>query len=342
MIHNSTIFFGTSQFAVPILEALIPTPWRPRVVVTTPDRPAGRGLKAKPSPVKQKAGEYGLEVWEPARFTPTKAKGFNDRLARRQSDQDSAEIVNVSAWADRMAGLAPDLFILAAYGKIIPVTLLAIPRAGSLNVHPSLLPRWRGPAPIQYAILNGDSATGVSIMVMDEEIDHGPIVAQRSLPVAPDDTGETLEKKLGREGARLLLETIPLWLERSITPKEQDHAHATYTRLLTKEDGIIDWSLPASDIARRIRAFTPWPGSHTFWGERRITIVRTEPFEIVENRSGTDQKPGSVFSKEKKLLIAAGDKPLEIVEIRSEGKRSMSGKEFLNGHRAVIGTRLGR
>lgn len=322
MIHASTvIFFGTSQFAVPILEALVRSEWSPRVVVTAPDRPAGRGLKAKPSPVKQKAGEYGLEVWEPVRL--------------------DAEIVNVSAWADRMAALAPDLFILAAYGKIIPSTVLAIPRAGSLNVHPSLLPRWRGPAPIQYAIVNGDPVTGVTVMLMDEEIDHGPILAQRSLPVAPDDTGETLEKKLSREGARLLLETIPLWLERSVTPKEQDHARATYTRLLAKEDGIIDWSLPASDIARRIRAFTPWPGSHTFWGERRITIVRAEPFETTENRSGTDQKPGAILSKEKKLLIAAGDKPLEIVELQLEGKRSMSGKEFLNGHRAVIGTRVG-
>lgn len=344
----TVIFFGTSSFAVPILEALFPTQWRPRIVVTTPERPAGRGLKPRPSPVKQKALEYGLEVWEPVRFAPNKVEVLNNHLAWNSRDQKGAGARGGPGWADRMAALAPDLFILAAYGKIIPRTVLAVPKAGSLNVHPSLLPRWRGPAPIQYAILNGDSVTGVTIMAMDEEVDHGPILAQSSVAILPDDTSETLEKKLCREGARLLLETLPSWSQGNITPRRQDHAKATYTHLLTKENGAIDWSFPAVDIARRIRAFTPWPGTHTFWNEnggRRITIVRAIPdssAKTPENPIDTDQEPGSVFSKEKRLLVAAGNGALEVLELQLEGKRAMNGKEFLNGYRTILGARLSK
>jgi methionyl-tRNA formyltransferase len=363
----TVVFFGTSSFAVPILEALISTPWRPRVVVTAPDRPAGRGLKAGPSPVKQKAREFGLEVWEPARLTPyNKGKGLKDRLARsydkpgglsgeprarragKHGDQENVEALSASAWAERMAALAPDLFILAAYGKIIPQTLLALPRAGSLNVHPSRLPYWRGPAPIQYAILNGDPVTGVTIMVMDEKIDHGPILAQSSVVITADDTSETLEKKLSVKGARLLLETLPAWLNGNITPTPQNHAEATYTRLLTKESGAIDWSTTAVDIDRRVRAFIPWPGSYTFWLKtrtkvrkvQRITIVRARPTERIESPRGKNQELGIVFSKDKRLFIATGDGALEILELQIEGKRIMSGREFLNGHRAILGTQL--
>lgn len=317
----STVFFGTSPFAVPILEALAQSKWRPAVVITAPDHPAGRGLKPKPSPVKQKALGLGLEVWEP-------------------------EHIKDPTWADHIASLKSGLILLAAYGKIIPGNILALPRSGSLNVHPSLLPRWRGPAPIQYALLEGDAETGVTIFVMDEEMDHGPIVAQASTPIAAEDTTESLEKKLSALGAPLLLQILPRFLAGEIIPQPQDHAKATFSKLIKKEAGLIDWSRPAEDIARRIRAFSAWPGSFTFWHRNakpfQLTIVeaRSHPKSIFRHFDISSHAPGTIFAESEKLFVAAGDGALEILELRPESKKSMTARQFLNGYAAILGSTL--
>ncbi len=303
-----TGFMGTPEFAVPILRALSQT--QDVVgVYAQPDRPAGRGRKVTVSPVKEEALAHGLPIFQPKTL----------RSARVQ---------------DELRGLQPDVIVVAAYGLILPQAVLDTPPKQCLNVHASLLPKFRGASPIAFAILSGETQTGITIMLMDAGLDTGPILAQRAISIANDDTTGTLERRLSALGAVLLTDTLPRWLAGALTPQPQDDAGATHTRLLTKEDGLIDWSLSASEIVRRTRAFNPWPSAHTTW--------RGQPLKVLEaSARSTPAERGCVYADDGAVLVGAGEGSVELVEVQPAGKRAMRAAEFLRGHRDMLGERLG-
>ena len=306
------VFWGTSDFAVPILNRLAVSPFRPALAVTTPDAPAGRGRKFTPPPLKEAALKLGVPVIQPDKLTP-----------------------NPYPLSARF-----DLFIVAAYGKILPAELLAIPRFGSLNVHPSLLPHWRGPSPVQFAILNGDIETGVTIMLMDEKMDHGPVIRCQKSDIRNQKlTTPQLTKRLAELGAELLLEKIPEWLGGKITPQPQDESQATYSKLLHKEDGHVDWSKSAAEIERMVRAFKPWPGAYAFWnrGQSRLRLAMEEA-DVTDN--GPDCKIGEVFDCGGNLGIKTSQGALMALKVKLEGKATAAGRDFLAGYRAIIGAIL--
>lgn len=317
------IFFGTPQFAVIILKALIEAGHKPALIVAAPDKPKGRGRALTPPPVKICAEQYGASIIQPATL----------------KDAETTRAI---------AACAPDLFIVAAYGKIIPKTLLDIPKKGNINVHPSLLPNYRGPSPIQAAILNGDETTWVTIMLMDEKMDHGPILAQQELAlnIISNITTEKLSDELAKIGSHLLIETIPKWLAGDIAPQEQDHSKATYTKMITKEDGHIDWRKSAEEIERMVRAYTPWPSAWTIMSdlqgltkkEIRVKILKSRIFENknkVLTSTIAKRDPlvhGAIIKQKSDLLVACGNGFLIVEELQVEGKKPMSGREFLNAY----------
>lgn len=322
------IYFGTSEFAATILEKLLDANMAPVAVVTQPDRPAGRGKKIQESPVKKIAQNGEILLLQPQKISPfDSAQGINFRL--------------------QITDLKPDVCIIAAYGEIIPKKILDIPKHGCVNVHPSLLPLYRGPSPIQTAILNGETKTGVSLILLDEAIDHGPILAQETASIGYRDTSETLSHTLALQSATMLLETIPKWLAGSLSPTPQDHAKATFTKMITKEDGRIDWKKSAQEIERHVRAMTPWPGSYTFWKEnknevrlhlRRVSVLKESP----RLRSDNNYLPGEVLdtAANDEIVVACGKGMLVIHELQPEGKHVMSAHAFLNGHRSIVGAIL--
>ena len=242
------VFMGTPGFAAPVLPALMDAGHDIAGVYTQPDRPSGRGRRSRPSGVKALAVERGLRVFQPESLR-------RDEGARRD-----------------LASLGPDLTVVAAYGLYIPSDVLAAPRLGCLNIHPSLLPLYRGPSPVASAILNGDGVSGVTVMVVTERMDAGPIVAQKETPIGPEETTPELTARLFQMGAELLLEVLPGWQRGDIRPREQDESRATLTRRLSRDDGRIDWSRPAAEIARRVRAYDPWPGSFTYWRGKMLKM----------------------------------------------------------------------
>ena len=322
------IFMGTPQFAVPTLNALADACAPGRLaaegmeivsVVTRPDKPAGRGQGVVFSPVKERALALGLPVWQPG---PLRRPENLEELQR----------------------LAPDVIVVAAFGQILRREVLDLPRFRCVNVHASLLPRHRGASPITAAILAGDAEAGVTIMLMDEGLDTGPMLAQRSIPLAPDDTTGSLTEKLSHLGADLLLETLPRWCAGSLPPQPQDEARATHTRLLKKEDGIIDWQLPADVLARQVRAYTPWPGTSTTWRGKTLKIQQAsalEPDALTE----TDEPAGKVSLRtldgRRALVVRCGERFLRLGVIQLEGKRALSADEFVRGQSAIIGDTLG-
>ena len=303
------IFMGTPDFAVPALQQLLSSQHQLVAVYTSPDKPAGRGRELSPSPVKRVALERGLEV----------------RQVRSLKDENTVA---------SLAQFQPDVIVVASYGLILPKKVLAIPPCGCINLHPSLLPCHRGPTPIPAAILAGDAETGVSIMLMDEGIDTGPILSQQKVPIAPDDTAGSLTEKLAQLSARLLMETLPVWLSGSITPKPQREADATYTKLLDKADGEIDWRMPAVDIQRRVRAFHPWPGCYTRWRGKTLKVMAATP---LPGKRGT---PGQTMPTEGGVGIQTGDGMLLLRQVQLEGKRPVDIAEFLRGQRDFIGSTL--
>ena len=246
------IFFGTPKFSVQILEHLENAGLMPALIITSPDKPKGRKLQLTPSPVKIWAEKHNIKYLQPEALR------------------------NSPAFCAQISTLAPDLIILAAYGKFLPKEIIEIPKHGALNIHPSLLPKLRGPSPIQSAILNGDKETGVTIILMNEKMDEGHILAQKELQITSSATFKELEEGLAKLGGKLLIETIPKWLAGEIQPTPQDQDKATYTKILTKKDGLIDLGEPAEIIERKIRAFTPWPGAYTFINGKRIIITGAE------------------------------------------------------------------
>lgn len=302
------VFMGTAEFSLPILERLILGEHELVAVYTQPDKPAGRGRVLAFSAVKGVALGHGLKLLQPASFKEPGATEF-------------------------LAGLRPDVIVVAAWGKILPSEVLALPPFGCINVHPSLLPRHRGPSPVQGAILAGDDCTGVSIMLMDEGVDTGAIICQRRVAIEPQDTTQSLTRKLAYVGAQLLEETLPLWLSHSLTPQPQGEG-ASYTRLFSKQEGEIDWHLSAFQIWRRVRAFYPWPGCYTRWQGKILKILEATPL------AGGGQ-PGRVKAlapgEGAAIGVETGDGVLGLLLVQLEGKRAMTAEEFLRGQRGFRG-----
>ncbi len=303
---------GTPPFAVPSLEALVGK-YEIAAVVTQPDRPASRGRKIVSSAVKKAALVHGLPLLQPESL---------------RQEEDVAQIRQ----------LRPQVIVVAAYGQILRPAVLGIPPRGVVNVHPSLLPKYRGASPIAGALLAGEEETGVTIMLMDEGMDTGPILAQKPVKIHPEDTRASLEERLARSGADLLLETLPRWLEGRIKPQSQDNARATYTKPIGKNDGVVDWSLPAVDIWRRVRAFDPWPGAHTWWRGKMFKVLAASP---LPEWAGKDE-PGRVLDLPAGLAVATGEGALLLREVQLAGKRAMDIRDFVRGQREFIGSMLGR
>jgi methionyl-tRNA formyltransferase len=307
------VFMGSPQFAIPTLRALMQG-YQVVGVVTQPDRPSGRGRQLQPPPVKVLAQAHGLPVLQPASLRSPEA---------------------VAA----LQALHPDVIVVAAFGQILRPAVLDLPPFGCLNVHASLLPRWRGAAPISAAILAGDETAGITIMRMDPGLDTGPILRQDSLPIAPDDTSESLGEKLARLGADLLLDTLPDWLAGRIEPQPQDDALATFAPQLEKEQGHIDWSEPADAIARRVRAFHPWPGTFTTWQGAPLRILRASA-ESSSVPSEGRTPPGTVVATPEGPTVATGRGWLRLIEVQPAGKRPMPADAFVRGARGFPGSRL--
>lgn len=305
------VFMGTPEFAVPILEALIGS-YRIVAVVTQPDQPTGRGRKMEAPPVKKTALAHGLPVLQP--------------LSLRRP-----EVIA------ELRELAPEVMVVAAFGQILPPEVLAIPPHGCLNVHASLLPRYRGAAPIAAAILAGEEQTGVTLMLMDEGLDTGPILAQAGCPIEPQDTTGSLSVRLAHLGADLLVETLPRWLDGQIVPRPQEDSLASYCRIITKKDGLIDWSLPATALWLRVRAYHPWPGTYTYWQGKLLKILRARPVTL----GPSSEKPGRVIGLDDGVAVVTGADALLLEEIQLAGKKALAAQEFIRGQRHFIGSVLG-
>ncbi len=306
------IFMGTPDFAAPILERLIGR-YEVAAVVTQPDRRVGRGRQVEAPAVKIAALDHGLPVLQPPSL--------------RQSDAVA-----------ELAALAPDVIVVAAYGQILPAEVLDIPPKGCLNVHASLLPKYRGAAPIAAAILAGEEETGVTIMLMDEGMDTGPILSQAACALSPQDTRQSLSARLAELGADLLVDTLPRWLAGEIEPRPQDHSQATYSRVIAKQDGQIDWSQSAVEVWRRSRAYYPWPGTYTHWRGKLLKVITAE---ALPEWAGEGQ-PGQVVAVDEGLAVVTGEGALLLGEVQLAGKRAMAVEDFARGQRDFEGSLLGR
>ena len=293
------VFLGSPGFAVPTLEALA-TAYSVVGVVTQPDRPAGRGRTLASPPVKQAALRLGLPVLQPPRLRAPEATGA-------------------------LAEMHPDLIVVAAYGQILRAEVLELPPHGCINVHASLLPRWRGASPVPAAIRAGDLETGVTIMRMDAGMDTGPVLAQQAMPLAPSDTGGSLSARLARLGASLLLETLPTYLAGTLDPVPQDEGQATYAPLLRKEDGRLDFSCPAVELERQVRAYDPWPGSFLEWDGRRLAVLRAS----LSDAPGTDI--GAVTRRGLFPAIGTARGLLVLDLVQPAGRKPVAGDAFLRG-----------
>lgn len=308
------VFLGSPAFAVLPLERLVADDRYQVVgVVTQPDRPAGRGRALVATPVKQAALRLGVPV-----ITP-------------ETLRDPAAVA-------ALAALRPDVGVVAAYGEILRRDVLAIPPLGYVNIHPSLLPLYRGPSPVAGAILNGDVETGVTIMLIDAKMDSGPILAQRTVPLPPDARTGALTQELFAIGADMLVETLEAYARGAITPQPQDHTRATVTKLLTRDDGIIDWTQPAVRIERMTRAYDPWPGATTTWRGAPLKIIAAR---VIADRC-EDAPPGTLIDSAEGPAVATGDGLLALVTVQPAGKRPLPATDWRRGLRLVGGERLGR
>jgi len=305
------IFCGTPPFAVPTLEALHAAGHRIHLVVTQPDRPKGRGLELVASPVKESALKLNLPITQP------------DRI--KTNDEFRAQLTAIK----------PDAIIVVGYGRIIPQWMLDLPPLGNINLHASLLPQYRGAAPIQWAIANGETVTGNTTMRIDAGLDTGDILLQQQLPIAPDDTSETLAPKLAERGAALMLETLAGLQSGSIHPQKQDDSSATLAPILKKEDGQIDFTRTAAEIYNRLRGFQPWPGAYTKFRGKNLQILKALPF--------ADQlAPAELNAEGNRLLVGCGQNTsLELLELQLEGKKRTTAKDFLQGYHPKNEEKLG-
>jgi len=306
-MHPKLVFMGSPDFAIPVLQALVER-YEVVGVVTQPDRPAGRGKVLTPPPVKSLAERYQLPVIQP----------------RRLSQPDAfAQLV---AWQ-------PDVIIVAAFGQILKPQVLDLPAFGCVNVHASLLPRWRGAAPIQAAILHGDKQTGVTIMRMDAGIDTGGILSQQAIEIHPQDTSLSLSARLAELGADLLLESLPEYLSGRIHIQEQDDQLATYAPMLKKEDGSLDFLRSAQTLERQVRAFNPWPGAYMEWKGQLIKILRAHTLPNQMSEAETSWEPGTKLRVDNLPALSTAEGLLVLDVLQPAGKKALSGSEFLNGAR---------
>ncbi len=306
------IFFGTQDWAAVLLEHLIQDDFfEIALVVTQPDQQLGRKKVLTPSPVKQIALRHNLPVAQPMKLRDP-------------------------VFLDQLESLNADFFLVIAYGRLLPEEIISLPAFGTINVHPSMLPKWRGPSPVQAAIAHGDMVSGVTIMKIDSKMDHGPILAQKEIPIDEAETFETFMKKVVALGKPLLSETLKRYLSVSLTPVQQDHTQATICKLLTREDGHIDWNRSACEIERMIRAYHPWPGT---WSE---LIVRGKPTRLkILKANLSDHRSsaalGTLFASENRLYINTNNGTLEITLLQPEGKPPMTASAFLSGYVQMLG-----
>jgi methionyl-tRNA formyltransferase len=310
------VFMGTPELAATILRALHEARYNIVGIVTRPDRPGKKGAAPERLPVSAYAEAKKLPLFQPERL-----------------DEDALHMVQ--SWK-------PDLILVAAYGKLLPAKLLSLPGLGCLNVHPSLLPKYRGASPIQNALLHGETESGVSLIQMDEGTDTGPIIGSRTVPIAPDDTQATLLPKMAEAGARLVLELLPLWVRRQIRALPQEESEATLCQLIEREDGHILWTETAEEIYNRYRALTPWPGLFTFWREAegltRLKLLEIRPLAL----SAEANLPplGTVFESEGRIAVATTRGTIELLTLQQEGKKPLPVREFLLGNPDLLGTTL--
>ncbi|MFC1881667.1 methionyl-tRNA formyltransferase [Thermodesulfobacteriota bacterium] len=305
------IFMGTPMFAAPALKALHDNGYDITTVVTQPDRPRGRGRKVSPPAVKASALDLGYQILQP---TSIKTTEFNDLIANQK----------------------PDFLVVIAYGKILPENVLALPRLGTINVHASLLPKYRGPAPIQWAVINGEKETGVCTQLMEKELDTGDLLLSVRETIKPDDTAGDLHDRLAIRGATVLIDTLKGLANKTIQPVRQDHSLATYAPMLSKDDGLINWNKPAESLESFIRGVTPWPGAYTFHGRNRLKLFKSHPIT-----ADITEPPGTVlqgFADELRIATAKG--ALLIEEIQGASGKRLSTKDFLRGHPIPPGSTL--
>ena len=302
---------GSPDFALPSLEAIAAAGHDLTLVVSQPSKPVGRGGATTDPPVARRAKELEIDVFQPATL------------------KDSAAVA-------RLAGAATDVFVVVAYGKILPRGVLELPRLGCVNVHGSLLPRWRGASPVQAALLAGDAETGISLMKMDAGMDTGPVYRSVATPIGPDEDAASLSARLAAMGARLLVDYLPAIEDGEIVPVPQDDARATACPKITREDGRIDWTRPASELARRARAFTPWPGVFAFRGEMRVKLSDTKAVPRAERAA-----PGTVLEVGDEIVFACGEGALAVRTLQAEGRRALPAREFARGERLAVGELFG-
>jgi methionyl-tRNA formyltransferase len=309
---------GTPDFAVPALNALITSAkkesWAVVAVVTQPDRPKGRGRKLTPPPVKVAAKQAGIEVLQP-------------------------KTLRTEAVVAELAALKPDVIVVAAFGQILRQNVLDIPPHGCINIHASLLPRWRGAAPVIAAIRAGDTETGITLMRMDEGLDTGPMIAQRAIPITATHTGGTLAAELAELGAALLIDTLPGWLTGKITSQPQDDNLVTLAPSLKKAEGAINWSKPAVEIERQVRAFHPWPGTFTQGPRGQFKVLTVKA--AAEVTDPAQSKPGTVFKHRRGVYVTTGQGAIRLVTVQPAGKKEMVAEAMLNGQPDLWGARLG-
>jgi methionyl-tRNA formyltransferase len=303
------VFMGTPQFAVHPLRALVDAGHEVVGVVTRTDKPSGRGRAVAPPAVKLAADQMGLHVYQPKR-------------------------VREPAFIEGLRGLHPEIIVVAAYGQILPKEILSLPKYRCINIHASLLPQYRGAAPINWAIIRGETRAGITIMQMDEGMDTGGILMQESIPIDPGDTAGTLTDKLSALGARLIIAALTLIEAGTLSPVAQDSSRATPAPLLKKEDGLLDWKLPAEEIRNRVRGLTPWPGARGFLDGKLLKILETE---VVPGEG----EPGVFYQNGKNVLdVGTGNGLLRLIRIQPEGKKPMTAGEFLRGHREIAGKKF--
>jgi len=310
------VFCGTPEFAVPSLERLAAeTDWTIAAVVTQPDRPSGRGQQVQSSAVKQKALELGLHVYQPEKLRSDSALDFFKRTA-------------------------PDVVVIIAYGQIVPPPLLEVPKYGWVNVHGSLLPKYRGAAPVQWAIAEGETQTGVTIMRIDKGLDTGPTLSRKQIDIGPDETAPELMRRLADLGAPLLLETLVKYVRGEVHPVDQDHDQATFAPIIKKEHGRIAWSDPAQKIYNRIRGFQPWPGAYSGFREQ-VCDLWGRPASRERAAALPPSPEGTILQSEQQVLAACGERTwLVLEEVQLEGRKRIPARDFANGARLVPGERF--
>jgi len=305
------VFCGTPRFAVPTLEKLVEAGFQIELVVTQPDKPRGRGMEMSPSPVKQRALELGLQVVQPDK------------------------IKNNEEFRSQLSSLRPEAIIVVGYGRLIPQWMIDLPRLGNINLHASLLPKYRGAAPIQWAIACGETVTGVTTMKIDSGLDTGDILLQKDIPIEPTDTAETLAPRMATIGAGLMSDTLHGLRAGTVHPTRQDHSKASLAPILKKEDGEIDFHRSAEEICNRLRGFQPWPGAYTSFRGKNLQVWDAKPLQRVLNEA-------ELVLKADQLIVGCGKgTALEPLVVQPEGKRRMAARDFVHGYRPESGERLG-